>query len=210
MSFLKENDIILFQGDSVTDVGRRDDKETGLGWGYPRMIALRLKALYPDMNITVINRGISGNCVRDLKARWDDDCIRLQPTVVSILIGVNDTWHGFDTNEQTSLEDYVNDYRAILTRVREETNARLILIDPFTIPTVPEHYSKAWRSDLCPRIDAVRDLAREFHALYIPLDALLGAASLKIDCETLSKDGVHPTDVGHTFITDVWLKAVLG
>ncbi len=210
MGFLKANDIVLFQGDSVTDVGWREDKDTGLGWGYPRMVALALKALHPDMNVTVVNRGISGDCVRDLKARWDADCIDVKPTVVSILIGVNDTWHGFDVGQQTTLQAFIDDYRAILTRVRDEVGARIVLIAPFTIPTLPEHHSLEWRADLNPRIDAVCELAREFNAEYIPMDALLHAASLKIGCETLSKDGVHPTEVGHTFIAETWLKAALG
>lgn len=210
MSFLKDNDIVLFQGDSVTDVGWRDDQETGLGWGYPRVIATRLRALYPEKNIQVVNRGISGNRVCDLKNRWTADCVDIKPTVVSILIGVNDTWRAFDHNDPTSLESYRSDYRDILARVRDEIGARVILIDPFSLPTVPEHHSKAWRADLCPRIDAVRELARAFHALYIPLDALLNTASLTLGCATLSRDGVHPTETGHTLIAEYWLKAALG
>lgn len=209
MSFLKENDLVLFQGDSVTDVGRLDDKETSLGWGYPRVIATRLKALYPQMGVTVINRGISGNRVRDLRARWSADCIDLKPTVVSVLIGVNDTWRAFDRGDPTTTEAYIDDYRHILTRVRRETDARLVLLDPFSLPSVPEHHSAAWRADLCPRIDAVRALAREFQALYIPLDALLNAAALTVGSESISRDGVHPTEIGHTLIAEYWLKAAL-
>ena len=46
----------------------------------------------PGRDITFINRGISGNRVRDLRARWQEDCIDLKPDILSILIGINDSW----------------------------------------------------------------------------------------------------------------------
>ena len=73
---------ILFQGDSVTDAGRREDP-SGLGNGYPQMIADYLSR--EGDAVTVINRGISGNRSRDLIVRWKEDCLDLHHPWISPL-----------------------------------------------------------------------------------------------------------------------------
>ena len=88
---------ILFQGDSVTDCGRSRDvkgyESSALGGGYPALIQARLFSDRPLDGLQFANRGISGNRIVDLYARWRVDCLNLQPDIVSILIGVNDSWH---------------------------------------------------------------------------------------------------------------------
>ena len=115
--FIEKNATILFQGDSITDCGR--DRETGtLGNGYPKYIAGLFNSMYPELNVKFINKGISGNRVADLQERWTEDCINLKPDVLSILIGINDTWRKYDSNDETSAEKYYNGYKDILTRVK--------------------------------------------------------------------------------------------
>ena len=89
---LEDDAIVLFQGDSVTDAGSDYTDETDLGTGYPMMAASYFSATYPEKGVKFINKGISGNRVRDLKERWTTDCIDRKPTWVSILIGINDCW----------------------------------------------------------------------------------------------------------------------
>lgn len=199
---LKIGDIVLFQGDSVTDCGRDRDVFESLGGGYPALVAER----YEGKSMRFVNRGISGNRVVDLEGRWQEDCIDLQPTVVSILIGINDTWRRYDRNDPTSTEDYAQGYRRLLEAVRAGTKAQLVLMDPFVLP-VPED-RRNWREDLNPRIDVVRDLAREFGATYVPLDGVFAQASTRRPCTDWAADGVHPTPLGHSLIADAWVKAV--
>ena len=144
--------------------------------------------------------------MKDLKARWKEDCLDIEPDWVSILIGINDCWRRYDRNDPTSVEDFENGYRDILTRTANETNARLILCEPFVLP-VPED-RKAWREDLDPKIHVVRQLAREFNAIYIPLDGIFAAASVKREPAFWAADGVHPTSAGHALIAMEWLKAI--
>ena len=87
---------ILFQGDSITDAGRsRTEQGTieSLGRGYPKYAAELIKEAFPDIEFEFINKGISGNKAENLRARWQADAIDIQPDIISILIGVNDTWH---------------------------------------------------------------------------------------------------------------------
>ena len=203
---IQDNAVVLFQGDSITDCGRVRDNENHLGGGYANMTAAQFSALYPEKNVRFINKGISGNRVKDLQARWQEDCINLKPDWVSILIGINDCWRRYDRNDPTSTEQYETGLRDILQQVKEKLNARLLLLEPFVLP-VPED-RKNWREDLDPKIHAARSLAREFDALYIPLDGLFAQASTRREPAFWAPDGVHPTPAGHALITQAWLKAV--
>ena len=200
---LKENITILFQGDSITDAGRNFATDD-LGPGYAGKVGAYLATFCADKNIKVINKGISGNRVKDLKARWQAECIDLQPDVLSILIGINDTWRRYDSNDPTSCEAFENTYREILTEVKEKLpNCRIILIEPFIIPVDPS--KEEWRVDLDPKIGAIRKLAREFGTDYIPMDGLYQELCAKEDPAAYSGDGVHPNDAGHAFLAKQWL-----
>jgi lysophospholipase L1-like esterase len=204
MNRLPDNAVVLFQGDSITDAGRSTTDDTQLGAGYVSMAAQRLTARHPGQRIRVINRGISGHRVRELRARWQRDCLDLQPALVSIMIGINDCWRRYDSNNPTPAAEYEEHYRAILAATRA-AGAAIIMLEPFLLPCPPDRF--AWREDLDPKIDAARRLAREFAAIYIPLDGLFAAAAVRRKPAHWAADGVHPTPAGHAFIADAWMQA---
>ncbi|MFE9728629.1 SGNH/GDSL hydrolase family protein [Streptomyces sp. NPDC005794] len=194
---------VLFQGDSITDVGRLAEPDSPLGNGYARIAAERVLSAQPDSDITFVNRGVSGDGVSDLRARWRADALDLEPDVVSVLIGVNDTWRRYDSGAVTSVRAYENDYRAILTQARDELDAQLILVEPFLVPVRAEQW--AWREDLDPRIQTVRRLAEEFDAVLLAADGLLNqAARAAGGAEYIAGDGVHPTPLGHALLAEAW------
>jgi len=203
---IEDGALVLFQGDSITDAGRDRQADGDLGRGYAQMAAAWFSALYPEKNVRFRNRGIGGNRSRDLKARWREDCLDLKPDWVSIMIGINDTWRRYDSNDPTTCEAYEADYRQILTRVRDEPGAQLIVIEPFALPTPPDRLE--WRVDLDPKIQAARRLAREFGAVYVPMDGIFAAACSRASADFWAPDGVHPTPAGHALIARSWLKAV--
>ncbi|MBC2595192.1 SGNH/GDSL hydrolase family protein [Ruficoccus amylovorans] len=197
---------ILFQGDSITDALR--DKETNLadmGRGYASMAAAWLGASRPELGLSFINRGMSGNRITDLVERWQKDCLELKPDWVSVLIGLNDTWRRYDSADPTSVEDFYERYRSILTQC-VEAGCRLILCEPFLLP-YPED-RKVWREDLDPKIQAVRELAREFGTPYVPFDGVFAAASMKQPPSYWTVDGIHPTPAGHALMARHWLATV--
>ncbi|KAF1297594.1 GDSL family lipase [Enterococcus sp. JM4C] len=208
--FIQKNDQsrILFIGDSITDVGRNRDDFHDLGQGYPMLIAAALAKGLPNYRIDCLNRGISGNKIVDLQQRWTEDCLQLKPTVVSILIGINDTWHNTDSATFGSREEAVRFekvYRDLLEQVTKETTAKIVLMEPFVLPEPKERLT--WRKDLDQKIQVVRTLAEEYQATFIPLDGKLNALGISHGFEHYTgDDGVHPTLAGHAEIAESWLQ----
>lgn len=138
----------LFQGDSITDAGRDYSDYHELGQGYPKYAAELIRDRFDDPKngtIEFINLGISGHRTRDLRARWQKDCIDLQPDIVSIMIGINDTWRAFDSNDPTPVEEFEDNYRYLLSEIKAHTNAKILLLEPYVLPDVPA-------KDACARI----------------------------------------------------------
>ena len=91
---LKEGDRVLFQGDSITNAFRMPQESNDtyqMGAGFAMLVAARVRLQRPQDRITFMNRGISGQGIQNLLARWRPDCLDLRPDVVSVLVGVNDT-----------------------------------------------------------------------------------------------------------------------
>lgn len=201
-----DNDIVLFQGDSVTDTGRNYEDKNNLGSGYAMMSSVFFAATFPEKNVKFINRGVNGNRSKDLENRWKEDCLDLKPTVVTILIGINDCWRRYDEKDATSIEKFKATYHKLLTQTKEHNNPKIILMEPFLLPV--QEMQSEWREDLDPKINAVRELAREFGAELIPLDGVFNKASTHKPLTFWTIDGVHPTEAGHALITREWLKVV--
>ena len=205
---------VLFQGDSITDCGR--DKCGGAGFdchglgpGYPGMIAARLVCDRPEIGWNFINRGISGNRVVDLYARWKIDALNLRPDVVSILIGVNDTWHEFNRGNGVEVPRYAKIYREILEWTRRELpQVRFVLMDPFLCPEAGDR--AAMVPDVAARREVVAQLAAEFGAVHLELQKLFDAAATRAPQTVWSADGVHPTPAGQQLIADAWIAATAG
>ncbi|NIK75103.1 lysophospholipase L1-like esterase [Paenibacillus castaneae] len=206
MTMIEDGAVVLFQGDSITDCGRNYDDYHSLGHGYALFAAAAFGRKYPHKNVQFLNRGISGNRAVDLERRWEKDCLELKPTWVSIYIGINDTWRRYDNGDATSADEFYQSYRKLILDTRDRLDSKLILIEPFVLP-VPEE-RRGWREDLDPKIQAVRDLSREFKTLYVPLDGLFAAASSNTEPAYWAGDGVHPSPAGHALIAEAWLQAV--
>jgi lysophospholipase L1-like esterase len=208
-----ENYTFLFQGDSITDGNRSRDMDWNhvLGHGYAYLIAARLWYQYPTSGFHFFNRGISGNQITDLAQRWSGDTIALIPNLVSILIGINDTSNAVNGNKNCTVEGFENDYRALLKRTKQELPAvDLVICEPFVLPVGKrkDEWDK-YQREITGRQDATLRLAKEFGALYIPLQDLFNEAVKKYPPgEFWLWDGVHPMPNGHELIAVEWIEQV--
>ncbi|MDD3153917.1 MAG: SGNH/GDSL hydrolase family protein [Victivallaceae bacterium] len=206
---MKRKCTVLFQGDSITDAGRNYNAEVNsvpsLGPGYSCRIAGRLTVDHPEIEWTVYNKGISGHRVVDLYARWKVDAINLAPDVLSILIGINDTWHAFNYNNGVEVPRYERIYREMLTWTKTALpNVKLVLLEPYLLPAEDK---LAWFPEVNERREVVARLAEEFQAVFVPLQSIFDEASKRAPWQTWSADGVHPSYAGHQLIADAWVQA---
>ena len=193
----KENSVILFQGDSITDCGRNREDPDSLGDGYVNLIEGTLAGNHSQSNLKLINRGISGDKIRDLQLRWDADCIDISFDILSILVGVNDTLI-------TPAELFEEEYRMLLKRTTGELNSTIILCEPFLLLGD----NNAYRDDLNPKIEIVHRLSEEFSTLLLPLDKIFRKSCSLHPPEYWAPDGVHPTPAGHALIAKSWIECV--
>lgn len=195
---------ILFQGDSITDAGRNREDYHDLGGGYPKFAAELIKSRHPGTDFEFVNLGISGNRAENLRDRWTEDCINIQPDVVSILIGVNDTWHRAAEQNWMPHEYFEECYRYCLTEIKEKTNAKIIILEQFLLPVDDKAF---FHIDLDAKIQVTRKLAREFADVFIPTDGIFAAACIGEEPTAWAADGVHPTEAGARLIADHYADA---
>jgi lysophospholipase L1-like esterase len=212
-ALIKKGDVVLLQGDSITDAGRSRDKageannQAALGAGYAWLAAAELLVGRPKDDLKVYNRGISGHKVFQLAERWQNDCLDLKPNVLSILIGVNDFWHTLDGKYQGTVEIYERDYRALLERTRRALpQVKLIVCEPFVLRCGA--VNEKW----FPQFDGYRAVAKRvataFGATFIPFQAMFDEAIKYAEPAHWAADGVHPTSSGASLMAYNWLRAV--
>lgn len=207
---------ILFQGDSITDAGRfRDyhDPFNRLGCGYPSLIAARMDLDHPG-EYEWFNRGVSGDRIVDIYARMQKDLLNLAPDCLSILVGVNDVWHGLEAQRNgVNAEKFEKVYDWLLEEVKTIfPDIRIILMGAFALPggaTVRQEQPERWETfsrEVPLRAQAAQRLAEKHGAIYVPLQPAFDACCQKMPPEYWLFDGVHPTEAGHELIAREWLK----
>jgi lysophospholipase L1-like esterase len=203
----------LFQGDSITDGNRSRNPDWNhvLGHGYAYLIAARLWFDFPTKGFHFLNRGVSGDQVTDLKQRWPEDSIELQPNLISILVGVNDTMNAVFGNKNATITSYENDYRALLKKTREQLpGVELVICEPFILPVgrVKENW-EAFQHEMSGRQEAAKNLAKEFNTIWVPLQDRFNEVAKKYPPDDYWLwDGVHPMPNGHELIAREWIKEV--
>ena len=198
---------ILFQGDSITDAGRDHRNYHHMGNGYPQYAAALMQEAFPQVDFEFINLGISGSRTDHLFDRLYTDAIAFQPDIISIMIGINDVWHrhGGSRIETTDAQVETN-YRAILERLRQQTNAKIVILSPFLLDSEDK---ESWRGEVERVVNIACSLAREYADVYIPLDKHFEEAlKTQPTPKYYSADGVHPNQNGAEFIGKLYFEAV--
>lgn len=212
MSILKDGDIVLFQGDSITDGnrGRNSDPNHILGHGYQFILAAELTAKEPEKNVKFINRGISGNRIADLYGRWKEDALNLNPTILSIMIGVNDVGFEWDHKSGSEPERFKKIYRLLLDEsTQNNPDMQIIIMEPFYEAPDSSERSKFFASNTKKIAKAAREIAEEYGAIFVPLQEMFDEYCKKSGVVKFIWDGVHPTYTGHGLIAEQWKKYAL-
>lgn len=209
---LKENDVVLFQGDSITDGnrGRNSDLNHVHGHGYQYIIASEMYADNLNKNIEVYNRGNSGDRICDLYGRWVEECLNLKPTILSILIGINDIIFNWEHKSGSDPERYEKIYRYLLDEVKEKNPHTLIVImEPFFGKKEEPELDAFFKERIGGYQAAAKKIAEEYGAVFVPLQDLFNEYAQKTDVFNVLWDGVHPTTCGHQLIARRWKECVV-
>ncbi len=190
---LKSGQTVLFIGDSITDADRNSPASAPFGFGYVDFLANFLLGKYPTYNLNIINTGISGNTIRDLKSRWQKDCLDHNPDILSILIGVNDVWRQFAAEDElpyaVPLDEYETIYRQLLTMVTQRCNSQIVICEPFMFC---DDFNNTMFTHLRTFVEAVRRIADDFNACLVPLQKAIDERIREVPPKNWSLDMVHP------------------
>lgn len=202
---------IVFFGDSITDMNRTkgEDPARDMGVGYPNFIAGELGCSNPN-TYEFVNRGISGNTTVDLYARIKTDVWNLSPDILSILIGVNDVWHGLDEANGVEIDRYERMYRMIIEDTKKRfPNVTLVMCEPFVLKGSATAGSEERWQQFCEVKEyakVVKRLAAEYGAHFVPLQEKFDELATKDGTDNYLFDGVHPVAAGAKVIAEEWVK----
>lgn len=210
-----DNLCLLFQGDSLTDGGRNKDikhPNEGLGGGYVGYIASRI--LFENPAAKIYNRGVNGNRILDMYARWSEDAVNIPFNVISILNGVNDVGFGIRKNCGADGKKFRDIYDRLLCETKEShPDADIILGQPFLIKRVYERENDifenwdVWNRAITERGEIVRELADKYGAVFVPYRDAIEKALLRAPAEHWSADCIHMTAAGYELMARTWLDA---
>ena len=202
----------LFQGDSITDgnCSRNYDWNHVMGHGFAYLIASRLWYDFPKKGFHFFNRGISGNKVADLAARWQTDTIDIRPDLLSILVGINDVDAFMGGDKNFTAEKFAEEYRQLLQQTKQQLpNTQLVICEPFILPVgrIKERWEE-YENEMAKRQKIVKQLSIEFNAIFIEFQNTFNKAIAKAPADYWIWDGIHPMPAGHELMAREWIQQV--
>ena len=123
ISPFKENDRVVFLGNSITDGGH-----------YHSYIWLYYMTRFPNMGLTILNAGIGGDTAADMLKRLDGDVFSKRPTVLITTFGMNDSgyfeYNGSEPEKfaDKKVKESYDAYKQIESRYKNLPNTKIVLM----------------------------------------------------------------------------------
>ncbi|WP_353068382.1 SGNH/GDSL hydrolase family protein [Tunturibacter empetritectus] len=204
---LQSGDRVLFYGDSITEQQY-----------YTRDVELYALTRMPSSNITFVMSGVSGDKVSGggggpVDLRLPRDVFDLKPTVVTIMLGMNDGY--YRPFEPGTMLTYERGYEHILDEIKAHApEAKVVVLRPsaYDEVTQPGHGTAGYNDFLIKMGDSVARMAAERHLAVVDLNApmvtALTSARAKdpVMAAMLIGDHVHPGPGMHWVMADAVLK----
>lgn len=207
---IQSNQTLVFIGDSITDAFRDYGDPEDLGIGYVKLLTTFLNLKYPYLQIKTYNRGINGHRLIDMKQRWQENCLALNPDIISILIGINDIW----SHHYAGLpmlpnfwKNFYETYNQLIEETKLKTDAQLVLVKVFALPYPQDR--QTWQEDIFLMNQLIDRLAEKHQCMTVDLHSRLMALGREYGYALYTgNDGVHPTALGHGVIAQAWLQSM--
>jgi len=207
-----KNDKLVMIGDSITDCGRKKPDGEGLfdpyGNGYVNMVKAFLDASYPEKPVRIVNKGVSGFTVRNLKETWEENVHKQKPDWLSVMIGINDVWRHFDSAKITENLVGIDEYHDTLDELIQSSlpNIKgLILITPYYIDSNPNDPMRIMMNAYGEKMKA---LAEKHNAILVDTQAGFDKILEHMHPMTLAWDRIHPNSSGHALLAKCFLEAI--
>ena len=125
---------------------------------YPERLLSFLQVEFPKAEITMVNKGISGQEAPIELQRFDTDVIAEKPDLVIWQVGTNAVWQSADQKHPPSFDETTTAIRDGLVKLRNETQADVILMDLQYLPAV---LTPAKKDKAIAMVEAISELARD-------------------------------------------------
>jgi lysophospholipase L1-like esterase len=207
---IQSGDRVVFIGDSITDCGRRG-QERPYGAGYVKIFRDMMIAREPEKQVEIINKGIGGNNVMNLRDRWTDDVINQRPDWLSIKVAINDLHQRLRGREEAySVDDFRTMFDEILSRVTKELpDCKILLIDPFYLSR--DTQSTSFRTDVLKTlpeyIDVVHEMSEKYNTRLVKTHEMFQKLLKHHETDTFCPEPVHPNATGHLAIAEAVYEA---
>lgn len=218
-----DGDRVVCWGDSITHGGY-----------YVQMLTDFYLTRYPERDVRIYNAGVSGDNAGDALSRFADDVLRRDPTVVTLMFGMNDSWReglyhpsrrinaahraALSEKECACYATYVTNMTRLVAHVQNDLpRARLM----FLTPTPYDETAVPTATRQAPALKGTVAALRRFAAFGRATAAKTGGevidwnASVQAlvereqaknpDFSFVRGDRVHPDEPGHLFMTYVFL-----
>ena len=196
----QKGDRIVFAGDSVTDMGSDNPVGEGLfdnlGRSYVREVENLLSAVYPEVDLRIINSGVGGNTSRDLLKRFGRDVVDLKPDWVSVCIGINDVWRQFDVPAITDLQVMPDEYEQNLEKMILAVKGRvkgIFILSPYYME--PNRLD-AMRARMDEYVAICRALSEKHGCEFVDFQKLYEDYCSVQHSSRIAWDRVHPNQIG--------------
>jgi lysophospholipase L1-like esterase len=209
--YLRNGDIILFAGDSITDQGRRT-RAVPLGQGFVKIFSELVTADYLDWQVTYLNKGVLGNRIYDLKNRWRDDVLDQNFDWLCLMIGINDV-AGCLREDPLSSDPlrFGETLDELLGQVSLENPHQMVLMDPFYLSR--DHGGISMRSrflKLLPGyLEAIHQLSEKYGTRLIATHDIFQRHLEYREVDYFATEPVHPSRTGHLMIAHALFRDLL-
>lgn len=205
---LEQDDRILFLGGPNTKAGGSANDFSDMGKGFAMITAAALDAKHPDMHLKFFNEAHKSASSQTIMESIDSICREIDPTIVIIFIGQQDSLIAEKQHEQASIREYSRFNRALrqtISEIQEKYTRRIILLEPFLLNV--NSTCVALRPDLNQKIQITREVAQEMRCEFVSLDGIMNELAIKNGASAyVANDGMTYHPATHFIISHRLLK----
>jgi lysophospholipase L1-like esterase len=209
-----DGDTVCFLGDSITH-----------GGNWHRYIELFYVSRQPEKKINIINCGIGGDRADGALKRLDWDVLVHQPTVIVIMLGMNDIGHGNYENpnptpemlagREQSITAYRKNMAALIEAIQKRSKAAILLVNPSPYDETAELAKPARKGAndaLAKCADICGEFAQKYNTAVVDFHGRMTKLmdeGQKVDPKfaLVGGDRVHPGLPGHLVMASLFLRA---